>query len=726
MASDSFGGFTNTLAAYYGIARVALDHLWFDETAPDARTVDPDNVIRLLRMFEDGQCDRLAADHYMSATISTEIMARALERGNLSRESLQSPEPAFLPLEGDERVIGIRGIHRYKAAQQYFTDSRWWVIRLYDECVLTDAARRNLAWSGVMLTSVPSGEVYRRIRLAHHNRDWDWKTAWEHCVRPAYLKGDIVRLQEGTEHEALRDALDQLLRFPGLWMDLQMPPFHGLSAVNCMESLVAFLHVVNARLSTVLGDLDPQHLDVRTIRSLQGRCPALSTSDREEIESLLKQNWIFPHVIDQQERARLKQRLLAQDTIIPSLKSWKDAIARYLKPGASILNPLFCRSSHKHRARSQRVRLSIQQEARASFRPARGPRTQSASDPVNHHFWDVYRKLWVAAMGHLLDVESGDCSDSIQYMAQVAYALGFSSETIRRHICDDELVPADTRPGSGPMVTHPSPRPIRIRFPSIPSYFRNLRTSRDRFTVDEIYSKTTAAQTETLTEFEVFRDAFRSFFPILPPIIGPFTAHGRSKPQSAMCEETSFNITAWIEELNHANRDGNPSTTRGPSHLLPPLSWSTDSGSCYSREISGEARSSTEAVASRLSAGPWHTRLLHQSQYDARTGSEPAVGLLGVECRQVPQFVQQAMYDAKGTWIYHATSQPMIYKLPPIRSHRIFRHAIVHRGTDYRYAIFDENGVYEEISSDRALELLGTRLIIYGEWHRPDSTQDDE
>lgn len=101
--------------------------------------------------------------------------------------------------------------------------------------VLTDAARRSLAWSGVMLTSVPSGEVYRRIRLAHHSRDWDWKTAWEHCVRPAYLKGDIVRLQEGNEHEALRDALDQLLRFPGLWMDLQMPVFHGLSAVNCME-----------------------------------------------------------------------------------------------------------------------------------------------------------------------------------------------------------------------------------------------------------------------------------------------------------------------------------------------------------------------------------------------------------------------------------------------------------------------------------------------------------
>jgi hypothetical protein len=120
--------------------------------------------------------------------------------------------------------------------------------------------------------------------------------------------------------------------------------------------------------------------------------------------------------------------------------------------------------------------------------------------------------------------------------------------------------------------------------------------------VDEIYAKMTALQTETMTEFKVFRDAFRSFFPILPPIIGPFTVYGRSKSQSAMCEETSFNITAWIEELNHANRDGNPSTTRGPSHLLPPFSWSTDSGSCYSREISGGARSSTEALGSRLSA----------------------------------------------------------------------------------------------------------------------------
>jgi hypothetical protein len=133
MASDSFGVFTNTLAAYYGIARVALDRIRFDETAPDARTVDPDAVTRLLLKFTDGRCDRLAPDHYMSATVSEEVLTRALNRGNISRASLQSPEPCFLRLEGDEQVTGIRGIHRHKAAQQYFSDDKWWVVKLYNE-----------------------------------------------------------------------------------------------------------------------------------------------------------------------------------------------------------------------------------------------------------------------------------------------------------------------------------------------------------------------------------------------------------------------------------------------------------------------------------------------------------------------------------------------------------------------------------------------------------------
>jgi hypothetical protein len=60
----------------------------------------------------------------------------------------------------------------------------------------------------------------------------------------------------------------------------------------------------------MMDDVNPRHLDVSTIRFLQGRCPALSTSDWEAIESQMEENQIFPNVIDQQERARLKQRLL--------------------------------------------------------------------------------------------------------------------------------------------------------------------------------------------------------------------------------------------------------------------------------------------------------------------------------------------------------------------------------------------------------------------------------
>ncbi|GAM43114.1 hypothetical protein TCE0_047f17662 [Talaromyces pinophilus] len=392
-ASDSFGIFTNTLAAYYGIARIALDRVRFDEIAPDARTVDPDAVTRLLLKFTDGRCDRLAPDHYMSATVSGEVLTRALNRGNLTRTSLQSPEPCFLPLAGDEHVMGIRGIHRHKAAQQYFSDDQWWVVRLYDERVLSDTARRSMAWSSVMAAPRSSGEAYRQIRLAHHRQDWDWKMEWENAVRPAYLQSDMSRLQTGPEHQPLRDALDQLLCFPGLWMDLHMPLFRGLGALCCMESLVSSLHVVEVRLSHILYGLNPHHLDVGRIRFLQGRCPALSDRDRREIETYMTQKRIFPSVVDGEERECLKQRLLAQNTIILSLRSWKDAITHYLKPGASILKPLFNLSFHGHRARSERVRSSIQREARASFRPGRVPATRPSSGSAHEDFWDAYRRL---------------------------------------------------------------------------------------------------------------------------------------------------------------------------------------------------------------------------------------------------------------------------------------------------------------------------------------------
>jgi hypothetical protein len=91
-----------------------------------------------------------------------------------------------------------------------------------------------------MISPGSSGEVYRRIRLAHHHEDWDWKKQWQSTIQPAYLQIDIERLQEGREHEPLRDALDQLLGFPGLWMDLQLTFFHNLGAPSYMEVSAPF------------------------------------------------------------------------------------------------------------------------------------------------------------------------------------------------------------------------------------------------------------------------------------------------------------------------------------------------------------------------------------------------------------------------------------------------------------------------------------------------------
>jgi hypothetical protein len=164
MAPDEFGVFTAKVAAQYGIARVALDHVWFDETSDATRMADPDNVVRLLGIFRVGKCDRLEPDHYMSAVISDGLLHQVLERANLPVESLRSAEPPFLPLQGEERLVGVDGLHRYKAAVQYFSEfppeDRWWVVKLYDErgecdavacpapyplhrCVRTDSCRNS-------------------------------------------------------------------------------------------------------------------------------------------------------------------------------------------------------------------------------------------------------------------------------------------------------------------------------------------------------------------------------------------------------------------------------------------------------------------------------------------------------------------------------------------------------------------------------------------------------
>ena len=137
MADNEYEAFLTKAAAQYGTARVALDRLLFDEMADDARTLDPDNVARLLDLFQRGQCDRLDPDHYLSAVISDRLLHRALDRARLPVESLRATEPPWLPLHGDERLVGIDGQHRYRAAREYFSDrpgqDRWWVVRLYDE-----------------------------------------------------------------------------------------------------------------------------------------------------------------------------------------------------------------------------------------------------------------------------------------------------------------------------------------------------------------------------------------------------------------------------------------------------------------------------------------------------------------------------------------------------------------------------------------------------------------
>ncbi|PCG88102.1 hypothetical protein PENOC_112480 [Penicillium occitanis (nom. inval.)] len=322
-------------------------------------------------------------------------------------------------------------------------------------------------------------------------------------------------------------------------------------------------------------------------------------------------------------------------------------------------------------------------------------------------------------MDHLLDIEQepGCAALGLQDVAQIAYALGFSSDSIRRYVCEAGFAPVGT--GSG---RPPSSRLLQIRSPSLPRHLRNLRASRDRLTFDQIYLQRAAGKTDqTLAEFEIFRDALRSFFPNLPPKNGPSGGHGESKSPSAPFEPTGLDVSAFIEELNNRTLEDNFPASGEVYHLSRPVSWSTDSGSFYSRATSGEPRSLTQTPDSPFSAGQRHSQfLLPTAQRASGTWPNPDHGLLAVECTQAPPVLQRAMYRANGVWIYHDTSPPMLYKLPPARARRIFIHTIVRREPDHWYAILDANGAFERIPGGRAIELLGVKLIIYGQSRRVD------
>jgi hypothetical protein len=126
---------------FRGDVKIPLSFLKFeDQKVEGARTLDRENVLRLINIFETEGCYRLEPEHYISALISQETLDKGLRKSNLTQAGLldYQSEPPELLLDDDSTVVCLYGQHRIEAGKAYLAlREKWWVVRLYLDSKLT-------------------------------------------------------------------------------------------------------------------------------------------------------------------------------------------------------------------------------------------------------------------------------------------------------------------------------------------------------------------------------------------------------------------------------------------------------------------------------------------------------------------------------------------------------------------------------------------------------------
>ncbi|KAH6705762.1 hypothetical protein EV126DRAFT_457881 [Verticillium dahliae] len=110
-----------------GTAKVALDSLSFDPLDQP----DRDNVERLVKMFRIEGCNRLNPLHFVSGTVSADVLQTSLAYSNLTADDLRAPTPPTLRLPPGALIECLHGKHRVTALRESKCFYPWWPVRLY-------------------------------------------------------------------------------------------------------------------------------------------------------------------------------------------------------------------------------------------------------------------------------------------------------------------------------------------------------------------------------------------------------------------------------------------------------------------------------------------------------------------------------------------------------------------------------------------------------------------
>ncbi|KAK3117342.1 hypothetical protein LTR53_001393 [Teratosphaeriaceae sp. CCFEE 6253] len=162
------------------------------------------------------------------------------------------------------------------------------------------------------------GEIFRKIRLYHKCGSTADENRW--WARLTDTKRKVLR--QLLKDEQFATAFDNLLPWPGLWTPIRLGS-HRLLTLKCDEEMLHYLRAIHAAWSAILSSAragsHDEMVDNSTVEHLQGLCPALSSIDADTVRRLMRQQMIFPTVLDATVRTRILSSILIVPDMVPSL-----------------------------------------------------------------------------------------------------------------------------------------------------------------------------------------------------------------------------------------------------------------------------------------------------------------------------------------------------------------------------------------------------------------------
>lgn len=325
-----------------GIVRVPVANLILAFPGPEQlrRSEKSNDVLELVRIFQEVGFHPSASINQISGVISSDDLRNLLLSSNLSKECLlQTLHKQDFPfVAGNFKILYTEGRRRIEAARFFLGDDAWWTIKLH--CIgrttsIGDAARAFRHHDAFISHEAPytDGEIYNGVRYYQNKGDDQSIRAWKIRLSNSKAKAlDHLIARRDMSH-----ALDRVMIFPGLRGGLQLGNIGKHLATHCDELIIRYFEHIHRIWSTILANalLQPL-LDDDTVRLLQFRAPLASQDDRDFISNSMSTGILFRKITQPEDRHRIQRSVLALNGVIPSLTTFHENM-KFIAIGASVI-----------------------------------------------------------------------------------------------------------------------------------------------------------------------------------------------------------------------------------------------------------------------------------------------------------------------------------------------------------------------------------------------------